>query len=73
MNKEVFITHSLDDMFTILEPWLVGLWRFREKGFAQTWCCTYTVGPHYYDTQPAKDKKTAMWRVYKQLKKDKVI
>lgn len=32
-----------------VEPFVIGLWRFRRAGEARLWCCTYSYRGRYYD------------------------
>lgn len=32
-----------------VEPYIIGLWRFREAGRPRLWCATYFYRGHYYD------------------------
>ena len=37
-----------------LEPYIIGLWRFRVAGEPRLWCLTYAWRGRYYDTTGAK-------------------
>ena len=32
-----------------IEPFIIGLWRFREAGQPRLWCATYCYRGRYYD------------------------
>ena len=34
-----------------VEPYIIGLWRFREAGRRRLWCATYCYRGRYYDVQ----------------------
>lgn len=34
-----------------VEPFIIGLWRFREAGRQRLWCATYCHDGKYYDVQ----------------------
>jgi hypothetical protein len=40
-----------------IEPYLIGVWRFREAGRPRSWCATYYYRGDYYDVpgQPTVD------------------
>jgi hypothetical protein len=47
-----------------LEPYIVGLWRFREARRPRLWCATFVYRGHYYDVsgQPTLDGALARVR-----------
>ena len=73
MNKKEFDSLLIEDILDIMEPWLVGLWRFREAGKKKMWCCTFCIDGEYNDTWPSLTVRIALWKVYQELKKQKLV
>lgn len=57
----------MSELIKKLEPWLVGMWRFRVKDELPKWCCTYVVDGHYYDTWPYDTLDGALLDVQRML------
>lgn len=56
-------SHELARLIFHLEPWLIGLWKFRMAGKEPEWCCTFCIDGYYYDTEPAETPVCALLRV----------
>jgi hypothetical protein len=61
------VKSELEVLFNQLQPWLIGMWRFREKGKRRTWACTYEINGYYYDTRPKTTLEAALKEVRKQI------
>ena len=73
MNKNEFDAKSIEDILKLMDTWLVGLWRFREPGKKKMWCCTFCIEANYFDTWPSLTVRIALWKVYKELRKQKLL
>lgn len=60
-------TLTLDERLKRVEPWLVGLWRFRELGRKPLWCTTYVVNGNYYDVRGRQTPEHALDATYRDV------
>lgn len=51
------------------EPWIIGLWRFREAGKPKLWCATYCVNGCYYDVTGKRTLEKVLREVISTAKK----
>ncbi|MGL4596151.1 MAG: hypothetical protein ACRCYO_01410 [Bacteroidia bacterium] len=62
---------SLEDLFSLTDGHLIGLWRFRERNKKPIWCATYTIDGFYYDISGKKTPDEALKGVLKQIRSAK--
>lgn len=60
---------SIEKKIEKIEPHLIGLWKFRQRGRKPVWCATFTFQGHYYDTQGKLTPHDALDKVHDELQK----
>ena len=56
-------TMSLSELLTAAEPYLVGVWRYSERGRSEQWCCSVHVGGEFFDLPPSDTMREALQQV----------
>ncbi len=54
MRRRLADARDVSDLFQEVEPFLVGVWKFRERGKSPTWCATVLVQGEYFDIPPSE-------------------
>lgn len=60
---------TIEQKIKRLEPWLVGVWRFRVKGAKKQWACTYVFDGLYYDIFPKNTLNQALDATWKGIQR----
>ncbi len=60
-----------EELFEQTDGYLVGLWRFRERGRTPLWCATYTVDGYYFDVSGKRTVAGALRAVLRDVKRSR--
>jgi len=60
---------KIGELLEEIEPWMIGLWRFRIAGTKRQWAVTYCHHGLYYDTLPVPTKQEALETALRTIKR----
>lgn len=62
---------NLEKKWDRVQEWIIGIWRFRQKGKPIRWAATYCFDGCYYDIWPVKTQNMALDIVFRTIQKMK--
>ena len=62
---------ELDDLFREAEPYLIGLWKYRERGQSPQWYATVLVNGNYFDVEGAETITKTLAQVLREITREK--
>ena len=57
--SDLLLGYSIDSLLNYVDPWLIGMWKFRQPAQLDQ-CCTIAYKGLYYDTNPQRDRRSAL-------------
>lgn len=60
---------SLEKQILQLDDYLIGIWKFRERGKRPVWCATFSFEGYYYDTTGKATPQGALEAVKREVEK----
>jgi hypothetical protein len=60
---------SLSELLTEAAPYLVGVWRYHERGGPQQWCASVHLGDELFDLPPAPTMRGVLQNVVDEIRR----
>ena len=58
---------TLEQLFKETDSYLIGVWRFRERGRPPLWCATFVMDGYYYDVSGQRALRGVLTAVRREI------